>query len=271
MRRLQATITVVLVTMAGMISILQPANAALSCQNAGRTSSGLVRGKCLVKVRVRPAKRATGTTVPGRSATTRPAPQPEYYPDTPTQFISQSGTCWRYANGPAQEPCPPIDPTGGTPPPANIPGWMYRAAARPMIKPPAPELFIAPGFALPGKKAFLESDGPDQYTATGIAYGDQVSWTCAYTSSYVDWGDGSASGRSAFFRYESGEWPDGGVWHIYDEPGNVTVDVTDYWSCILSVNGTPQDVPIDSFSTNTFPIEIIELQVIVTEGNTNVS
>jgi hypothetical protein len=185
-------------------------------------------------------------------------------PDVNSVFVGPSGTCWRYSNGPSQEPCPPGDPAG-TPP---IPGWMYRAAARNMIKPPPPQLFIAPGFAIPGKRAFLETGGPEQVFGDGTAFGSPLSWDCRYDSSTVQWSGIPVTGHVPFHRRNAGPWPNGGVSHVFDEPGPVSANVRERWLCYVVANGVTLAPPIPLQSQASFAMNVREFQVIVTEGDT---
>ena len=91
---------------------------------------------------------------------------------------------------------------------------------------PKPQPYIAPGWAITGKTAYLETRGQLTHTFTkDTPIGPlRINSTGAY---YVDWGDGTKTGPHDT---EGGPWPDGTITHTYIHVGHYDVVVTEEWS-----------------------------------------
>lgn len=91
---------------------------------------------------------------------------------------------------------------------------------------PDPKPFIAPGWAITGKFAYLETRGERQHTYTrDTPFGPlELVATGRY---HVDWGDGTTSGP---YDVEGRPWPDGQITHTYIDVGTYDVVVTERWS-----------------------------------------
>jgi hypothetical protein len=92
---------------------------------------------------------------------------------------------------------------------------------------PKPSPHIAPGWAIVGKRMYLETNGSTSqaYHNPNTPFGTlTVLATGAY---YVDWGDGEKSGPYSF---EGKPWPDGYITHDYIWSGTYDVVVTQRWS-----------------------------------------
>ncbi|MGH9176933.1 MAG: hypothetical protein ACRD0N_00045 [Acidimicrobiales bacterium] len=104
------------------------------------------------------------------------------------------------------------------------------------IVPPGPDPWIAPGFALTGKLAFLETRSPtqvpDQYdTPLGT-----LSVVLKATMFAVDWGDESTTDDGPFAA--PGEpWPHGAARHSYTTVGRYDVVVTQSWDAEWQLSG----------------------------------
>lgn len=90
---------------------------------------------------------------------------------------------------------------------------------------PAPDPSIAPGRAITGLAAFLETNGATDasfslFTPLGLL---EIGARGAYE---VDWGDGTRSGP---FDFEGDPWPDGAITHTYQLVGSYDVEVTQAW------------------------------------------
>jgi hypothetical protein len=98
---------------------------------------------------------------------------------------------------------------------------------------PTPHPHIAPGWAITGKLAYLETGGELQHTYTNSTpFGPLViSATGAY---YVDWGDGESSGPHG---HEGKPWPDGDITHEYIWAGTYNIVVTERWTATWSLGG----------------------------------
>ena len=93
------------------------------------------------------------------------------------------------------------------------------------IQLPSPHPSIAPGRAITGRPAYLETRGE-----TTHAFADDTDLghleVRARGEYVVDWGDGTTSGPYA---EEGGPWPDGHITHTYVDSGTYDVVVTERW------------------------------------------
>lgn len=131
--------------------------------------------------------------------------------------------------------CPPGQvPTGAAGPVVPSPEEFILAWVRDAELPP-PRPVIAPGWAITGLPAYLESNGTavHQPPSEGTPHGDLVV-TAEFAHLTVDWGDGRGSQR-----YDSlgGPYPGGDVTHTYVDVGARQVQVTQHWDVTASVGG----------------------------------
>jgi len=98
---------------------------------------------------------------------------------------------------------------------------------------PKPRPQIAPGRAITGKNAYLETNGQTRqvYTNSTIFGLLEISATGTYT---VDWGDGTTTGPHAF---EGKPWPDGSITHDYLDVGSYDIVVTERWTANWRIGG----------------------------------
>jgi len=92
---------------------------------------------------------------------------------------------------------------------------------------PSPQPHIAPGRAITGLLAYLETRGSttNTYTEADTPFGPlTVTATGRY---YVDWGDGTHTGP---YSREGQPWPDGQITHEYLHIGTYDVVVTERWT-----------------------------------------
>lgn len=96
---------------------------------------------------------------------------------------------------------------------------------------PKPEPYIAPGWAITGKYAYLETRGQLRHTFTkDTPIGPlRIISTGRY---FVDWGDGEKTGPHTV---EGGPWPDGQIIHTYIDVGLYDVVVTEEWTATWSL------------------------------------
>jgi hypothetical protein len=117
----------------------------------------------------------------------------------------------------------------GVTPPAGITPAIAAQAFWRSIPLPTPHPYIAPGWAITGKTAYLETNGvlhPAPWT-TGTPLGPlTITATGAY---FVDWGDPSGT-WSGPFNHEGAAWPNGTITHVYDFVGNYAVTVAQLWT-----------------------------------------
>jgi hypothetical protein len=121
---------------------------------------------------------------------------------------------------------------------------------------PKPQPRIAPGYAITGKRAYLETNGVlaqpfSRETPLGTL---TLEAKGTYT---VDWGDGTTTGPHDL---EGAAWPDGGISHVYAHRGTVTVTVTEAWEATWRLAG--QSGTLTGLSTNAaitdFPIQEVQ-------------
>ena len=98
---------------------------------------------------------------------------------------------------------------------------------------PKPRPQIAPGRAITGKLAYLETRGETGHTYTNnTVFGPlEIVAKGAYT---VDWGDGETTGPHAF---EGKPWPDGRITHDYLDVGRYDIVVTERWTATWRLGG----------------------------------
>ena len=98
---------------------------------------------------------------------------------------------------------------------------------------PKPRPTIAPGRAITGKLAYLETRGEIAHTYTNdTVFGPlRINATGSYT---VNWGDGTTTGPHTF---EGKPWPSGQITHDYLDVGNYDVVVTERWTATWALDG----------------------------------
>jgi hypothetical protein len=121
---------------------------------------------------------------------------------------------------------------------------------------PAPKPVIAPGRAITGKLAYLETNGKvsQLYTSTSV-FGPMT--LRAHGTYTVDWGDGTTTGP---YSSEGGAWPDGKITHQYTKVGAYNVAVTENWTADWTLDGESGTLRTlrSSGSINNFPVEQIQ-------------
>jgi hypothetical protein len=129
-------------------------------------------------------------------------------------------------------PCPEQPRPPGAPAPAEAPSMVARRYWE-LVPLPRPQPFIAPGRAITGMLAYLETRGEVTYAYTNdTVFGPlEIVATGRY---YVDWGDGTEGGPYA---HEGGAWPDGRITHQYTHVGAYDLVVTERWTATWTLGG----------------------------------
>lgn len=146
-------------------------------------------------------------------------------PANPQPFI--------YANLAESYPtCPEQPRAPGQPAPVETRA-MVAARYWERIPLPKPQPSIAPGRAITGKLAYLETNGEVAHTySTNTIFGPlEIVAKGSYT---IDWGDGETTGPYAF---EGKAWPDGRITHDYLNVGTYDVIVTERWTATWRFGG----------------------------------
>ncbi len=98
---------------------------------------------------------------------------------------------------------------------------------------PKPNPYIAPGRALTGKTAYVETRG--ELLRNYLIDSTRGPLTISAAGTYfVDWGDGHTSGP---YSIEGRAWPDGQITHEYINIGTYNVVVTEKWTARWSLDG----------------------------------
>lgn len=195
----------------------------------------------------------------------------------PTLVSQPNGpACWRYEYRPvpADSPPPDISYTGSTPDytgsapivecPPELRNPQVDAAALAVrawheVPLPRPKPSIAPGWAITGKLAYLETRNQTSFDFTKPTDVGQL--TIHATGTYtVDWGDGEHSWR---YSVEGKPWPDGQITHQYIDVGAYNVVVTEHWTATWRIG--PWSGTLDELRTegriDTFPVQ--QLQAVI--------
>lgn len=96
------------------------------------------------------------------------------------------------------------------------------------VVPPGPDPWIAPGYALTGKPAFLETRAPTTTPARYDTPLGPLDVTLRATTFAVDWGDGTGADTGPFAA-PGRPWPDGRATHTYTVMDTYDVAVTQSW------------------------------------------
>ncbi len=127
-------------------------------------------------------------------------------------------------------PCP--EPEGQT---TNLDTpESYAARYWELVPLPKPKPFIAPGWAITGKLAYMETKGEVRhvYTNATTPFGPlEIFATGRY---YVDWGDGETSGPHSM---EGTPWPEGEITHDYVWARTYDIVVTERWTATWQLGG----------------------------------
>jgi len=126
-------------------------------------------------------------------------------------------------------PCPGADPV-----PAQSPVSPAAAMADRFFQEvplPTPDPVIAPGRAITGLTAYLQTRGATTHAFTrSTPLGPMaIDATGTYT---VDWGDGTVTGPHSV---EGRPWPEGQITHSYTDVGTYDVVVTETWTAAWRV------------------------------------
>lgn len=126
---------------------------------------------------------------------------------------------------------------------------------------PEPAPYIAPGRAITGMFAYLETRGTTTHTYTepNTPFGPLT--IVAHGRYYVDWGDGTRTGPHSA---EGGPWPDGKIKHEYIHIGSYDVVVTERWTATWGFGD--QSGALDELRTvgriDDFPVQQIQAVVL---------
>lgn len=192
---------------------------------------------------------------------------------TPTSQQGEEEIGWRDLLGAVDDF---ISPAAGTQPLTNF--WNRYVAGLPgcpgqspqqvafdfvrRIEPLGPDPYIAPGHAIAGKLAFLETRAPtvDRRPTLATPLGP-LSVTLRATKFTVDWGDGSNAGTGPFDA-PGRPWPDGKARHGYTVQGHYDVEVTQYWDATWQLGPASGTIPRLSSVGRITAFEVRQLQAV---------
>jgi hypothetical protein len=151
--------------------------------------------------------------------------------------------------------------SSGEPGPPPVTPQSYAESYWNEVPLPTPEPYIAPGRAITGMFAYLETRGgtAHTYTEPNTPFGPMT--VVAKGKYYVDWGDGTRTGPHSA---EGGPWPDGKIKHEYLHIGEYDVVVTERWTATWSFGD--QSGTLDELRTvgriDDFPVQQIQAVVL---------
>ncbi|MPZ89359.1 MAG: hypothetical protein GEU81_15085 [Nitriliruptorales bacterium] len=102
------------------------------------------------------------------------------------------------------------------------------------VRLPAPEPHIAPGYAVTGKTAYLETGAQPNASFERVTPLGTLTIQ-ASAELWVDWGEGE--GPQGPYASLGGPWPHGEITNVYAEAGTVDVTVTQQWSATWALAG----------------------------------
>lgn len=100
---------------------------------------------------------------------------------------------------------------------------------------PAPAPYVAPGYAVTGMRAYLESRAQAEAAFVYETVLGPLTIDARSGGLWVDWGDGA--GWEGPHQSLGGPWPDGDISHLYGDKGEVTITVTQEWTATWAVGG----------------------------------
>jgi len=130
-------------------------------------------------------------------------------------------------------PCPlqPLPP--GSVAPVETKAMVAARAWEQRVPLPKPQPKIAPGRAITGKLAYLETKGQISHNYTeDTVFGPLI--ITAQGSYTVAWGDGATTGPHGF---EGLAWPSGEITHDYLDVGAYDIVVTEKWTATWALDG----------------------------------
>ena len=101
---------------------------------------------------------------------------------------------------------------------------------------PTPEPYIAPGYALTGKLAYLETRAVERKDFTAPTPFGALRVVATRTAFDVDWGDGSGVDKGPF-PFAGEPWPNGRITHTYTHMGRYDITVVERWKAEWSLAG----------------------------------
>lgn len=144
-----------------------------------------------------------------------------------TQVLSGNNLTGQYPPCPQQPPAPGQSATPETRTMIAMRAWEQRVPL------PKPRPVIAPGRAITGKLAYLETRGQlsQNYTEDTVFGTLRITARGSYT---IAWGDGATTGPHGF---EGLPWPSGQITHDYLDVGAYDIVVTEKWTATWSLDG----------------------------------
>jgi hypothetical protein len=125
---------------------------------------------------------------------------------------------------------------------------------------PTPDPWIAPGRAIVGKAAFLETKGQLAFTyREPTPLGElRIDAVGRYE---VDWGDGNTTGP---FSVEGKAWPEGAIKHDYQWAGAYDVVITERWTATWRLGGDSGNLlgAQTSGRIDDFPVQEIQAVIV---------
>jgi hypothetical protein len=149
-------------------------------------------------------------------------------------------------------PLPPINPAA-----LAVQFWQT-------IPLPVPHPSIPPGYAITGKLAYLVTSGPVAPTRYQRTTPLGPLTITARGSYLIDWGDGTLPTWTGPYDYEGGPYPDGKIFHTYDNVGTVTVTVRELWTATWALGPAHGDLTALHTTATIAGFPVQQLQAVIT-------
>jgi hypothetical protein len=129
---------------------------------------------------------------------------------------------------------------------------------------PVPHPSIPPGYAITGKLAYLVTDGtvaPARYEKPTPLGALSISARGSYL---VDWGDGTFPTWTGPYGEEGGPYPDGLIFHTYDNTGSVTVTLREVWTATWALGSDHGVLAALQTTATVADFSVRQLQAVIT-------
>lgn len=219
----------------------------LNCHEKSSSTSTISAEKVSVGTAASGRGKSSGSTV-SYVAYNRLTMGTDGRPCITTGYVEESGTPSDMAPDPNQNhtevlngsnltgqypPCPQQPRAPGQADPVMTRTMVAELAWEQRVPLPKPAPSIAPGRAITGKLAYLETKGQLSHTYTEDTVFGPL-YITARGSYTVAWGDGVTTGPHGF---EGLPWPSGQITHDYIDVGAYDIVVTEKWTATWSLDG----------------------------------
>jgi len=127
---------------------------------------------------------------------------------------------------------------------------------------PKPSPYIAPGYAITGLRAYLETRASEQERFSQLTPLGPLEVITTRTSYQVDWGDRTGMDEGPH-PYPGLPWPTGRITHTYTDMGRYDVTVIEQWSASWTLGGESGRITgLQSAPARIDDFEVTQLQAV---------